>query len=88
MEQLLINLLSFLSGTVFGWIVSKIYCTKGIKFNGKNILLMAVAIAWLISIVAEVINPSIYSTPVAVHAIMGAVVGSLFKGNNPLWSKK
>lgn len=37
----------------------------------------AVALAWLASVFADILIPS-YQTPIALHGLMGTVVGSVF----------
>lgn len=48
-----------------------------LKMDAKNWLMLVVSIVWAISIVAEIFVP-VYTTNLAVHALMGAVVGGFF----------
>lgn len=38
----------------------------------------AVSVVWMVSVFAEVLSAGNYSTPLAVHGLMGTVVGSVF----------
>lgn len=38
---------------------------------------VAVAIAWLVSVIADILIPE-YQTPIAIHGLMGTVVGSIY----------
>lgn len=39
---------------------------------------VAVTVVWLASMTAEIVTSGAYTTPLAVHGLMGTVVGSVF----------
>lgn len=45
--------------------------------NSRNLLILAVTVVWVITMLASVLNPA-YQVPVAVHGIMGGIVGYFF----------
>lgn len=77
----IINIISFITGTIFGMVVSSLLRRYKVEFNSRNLIVVIVTVAWLISIISEIINPGVYKTPYAVHTIMGIIVGSLFKSD-------
>jgi len=70
----------FIFGLVSGWIIHRIFVKK-ISVNWeRTIISVVVLLVWAISVVLDIVVPT-YSTPTAVHAIMGLVTGYFFEGN-------
>lgn len=80
MNDWLINALWFIIGVIVGKYTSLKQLNR-ININPKNFILVVTTTAWAISIIAEIMNPSVYKTPTAVHGVMGVIIGSIFKKN-------
>lgn len=85
-------MLQTLTGAVGGFVAGYTTKTLLIKFTHREqvskemiseIVVLIVSFAWLASILVLLNNP-VFQIPFAVHALMGAVVGWLFKIENPL----
>ena len=77
--QMVIGVVSFFLGTVFGYAMHDIL-KKSFDMteeNSKNFLLVVVTLIWAISMLVGIVN-SAYEVPVAVHALMGSIVGFFF----------
>lgn len=60
--------------------VSALYVNEQEVIDIRRTLAVLLIFVWVLSIIAEIGMPA-YSTPLAVHAIMGGVVGFLFSGS-------
>lgn len=72
-------LFAFLIGNVSGYLFHDVL-KKSFNMSessSKNFLLVMVTIMWTISMIYDILSPS-YDVPVAVHALMGAIVGFFF----------
>ena len=72
-------LLAFLVGNLSGYLFHD-FLKKTLDMsesNSKTFLLVTVTIMWAISMVYDILSPA-YDVPVAVHALMGAIVGFFF----------
>lgn len=69
-----------LLGFVIGWFVHKHVSRKGIEDWERGLITIVVTTAWAISVVLDVVLLN-YETPIAVHAVMGLVVGYFFEGS-------
>ncbi len=78
-NQLIIGIVGFFFGNVSGYLLHDIL-KKTLNMNedsSKNFLLIIVTLIWAVSMLVDIISPT-YDVPVAVHAIMGAIVGFFF----------
>lgn len=78
-SQSAVILIAFIFGNVTGYLFHD-FLKKTLNMNeeaSKNFLLLTVTIIWAVSMVVDIISPS-YDVPVAVHALMGAIVGFFF----------
>jgi len=78
-SSLIIGLVTFLLGNVSGYLLHD-FMKKSLQIeesNSKNFLLFVVTIIWAISMIVGIVNPS-YEVPVAVHGLMGAIIGFFF----------
>lgn len=73
-------ILGVLLGFILGWFVHKHVSHREIENWERGLITIVVTIAWAISVVFDVIIAG-YNTPVAVHAVMGLVVGYFFEGS-------
>lgn len=69
-----------LIGFVIGWFVHKHISKTGMDNWERGLITVIVTCAWAISVVLDVVLLQ-YETPVAVHAVMGLVVGYFFEGS-------
>ena len=77
--QLAIGIISFILGNVSGYLTHDIM-KKSLNMSeesSKNFLLVTVTLIWAISMLVDVISPT-YDVPVAVHGLLGAIVGFFF----------
>lgn len=70
----------FFCGFVSGYAFGKLLRSKDDTNWGKASVSLVVPIAWFMSIVFDILVID-YSTPVAIHAIMGLVTGYFYPSN-------
>ncbi len=77
--QLVTAVVSFFLGNISGYLLhDKLQKSFNMSENAsKNFLLVVVTLIWSCSMLVDIISPN-YDVPVAVHAIMGAIVGFFF----------
>lgn len=78
-EKIIIGFITFILGNVSGYFLHDAL-KKGLNMseeNSKNFLLVTVTLVWAISMLVDIISPT-YDVPVAVHGILGAIVGFFF----------
>lgn len=81
-------ILGVLLGFILGWFVHKHVSKREIANWERGLITIVVTVAWAISVVFDVVIAG-YQTPVAVHAVMGLVVGYFFEGSiTDLFKKK
>lgn len=77
--NLAIAVLFFFFGNISGYLLhdrmQKVFNMS--EENSKNFLLVSVTLIWAASMIVDVISP-VYDVPVAVHGLMGAIVGFFF----------
>jgi len=82
--QLVIPTSSFavglLLGFLLGWFVHKFISKKEIENWERAFITVVVTCAWVVSVLFDILIAT-YSTPVAVHAVMGLVAGYFFEGS-------
>jgi uncharacterized membrane protein YoaK (UPF0700 family) len=79
LSQLVIPIIFFFAGGVSGYLTHD-HIKRTVNMteeSSKNFLLVVVTAVWAISMLADLASPN-YDVPVAVHAIMGAIVGFFF----------
>lgn len=77
--SLIIGVVTFILGNITGYFLHDFF-KKSLMMNednSKNLLLLSVTVIWVISMLVSIINPA-YQVPVAVHGIMGVIVGFFF----------
>jgi len=67
-------------GFIFGWMSHKHISKTEIQNWERALITVMVSIAWVISVVLDIVLQT-YETPVAVHGVMGMVVGYFFEGS-------
>lgn len=78
-SQAAVVILSFIFGNVSGYMLhDTLKRTLNMdEASSKNFLLIVVTIVWACSMLVDIASPN-YDVPVAVHALMGAIVGFFF----------
>lgn len=83
-SQLLIPIATFLVGTfagfLAGWFGHKFVSKKEVANWERAIITVVVTFAWVISVILDMALDT-YETPVALHGVMGMVVGYFFEGS-------
>jgi hypothetical protein len=79
LENLIIAVVAFLLGNVSGyWLHDQLKKTFNMSEQGsRNFLLVTVTLMWALSMVVDILSPT-YEVPIAVHGILGAIVGFFF----------
>lgn len=75
--ELLTALLVFVLGFATGYFAG-ICIREATQVQIRHAIAIVIAFAWFVSLLASVLDPG-YQTPIAVHGMMGAVVGYLFQ---------
>jgi uncharacterized membrane protein len=77
--NLIVGLFSFFMGNISGYVLhDRLKKTLNMSENSsKNFLLVIVTLVWSLSMIVDVFNPD-YEVPIAVHGILGAIVGFFF----------
>lgn len=70
----------FIFGVVTGWLIHRVFTKKMGQNWERAIISVVVLLVWAVSVVLDIVVET-YSTPTAVHAIMGLVTGYFFEGN-------
>lgn len=73
-------LLGALFGFLLGWFVHKHISQREVENWERGLITVVVTFAWAVSTVFDVFVSG-YNTPIAVHAVMGLVVGYFFEGS-------
>lgn len=68
----------FFMGFATGWIVRGIRDKSNSSINNEKVIALLVAGIWAVSVIVDMINPS-YETPIAIHGLMGGIVGFYYK---------
>lgn len=72
--------IGFVLGLLVGYSLGRFLRNNNMKHWERSVITLAVLLVWVISVFADILVDS-YSTPTAVHAIMGIVAGYFFEGN-------
>ena len=67
-------------GTFIGWFGHKHISTKEIANWERAMITVVVSFAWVVSVILDVALTT-YETPIALHGVMGMVVGYFFEGS-------
>lgn len=83
-QQLLLPLITFLVGVALGsglgWFAHKYVSKKEIANWERAVITVVVTFAWVVSVILDIALDT-YETPVALHGVMGMVVGYFFEGS-------
>lgn len=71
-------LVGFSIGFSAGWITRGLRDKSQTNIDNEKVIALLVAFIWAISVIADIINPS-YDTPIALHGLMGGIVGFYYK---------
>lgn len=77
--QLAVGLVCFIMGNVSGYLFHDVL-KKSLNMTEeaiKNFLIITITIIWATSMIVDVLSPT-YDVPVAVHGLLGAIVGFFF----------
>lgn len=78
-QQLVVAFITFLLGNLSGYFLHD-FLKKSMQISenmSKNFVLLIVSLIWATSMVVGLLNPT-YQVPLAVHGLMGAIVGFFF----------
>lgn len=74
-----VGIATFILGNICGFFLHDLFRKTFLMSEdaSKNVLLLAVTTIWVISMLVSIVNPA-YQVPVAVHGLLGAIVGFFF----------
>lgn len=72
--------IGFLLGVSVGWFTHKKITNKSVENWERAFISIIVTMVWVVSVLFDIAIAA-YSTPVAVHAVMGLVAGYFFEGS-------
>lgn len=79
MTNIIIPILSYIAGILTGIFAGRIYYKKMDNKNlNSDMVLIVVTVIWAISMIIDIASPT-WETPVAVHGLMGAIVGFFYR---------
>lgn len=82
-SQILVPAATFIIGLTVGffagWLAQKNISHTAVENWERALITIFVTLAWIISVVLDIALDT-YETPVAVHGVMGMVVGYFFEG--------
>lgn len=79
METLILSIIAYTSGVLTGVFASRIlYKETDNKQLNSNLVLIVVTLVWSLSMIIDIASPT-WETPVAVHGLMGAIVGFFYR---------
>jgi len=82
-QELLLPIVTFAVGAILGmfvgWFGHKHVSEKEIANWERALITVVVTFAWVLSVILDIVLQT-YETPVALHGVMGMVVGYFFEG--------
>lgn len=78
--NLILAVAIFVFGNVSGWFLRGIMEKKAFHMSeqaSKNFLIILITLTWVFAMIVDVSNPN-YDVPIAVHGILGVIVGFFF----------
>lgn len=77
--NIIVGLVAFFLGNVSGYLLHDILkrSLNMSEESSKNFLLITVTLIWALSMLVDILSPT-YDVPIAVHGILGAIVGFFF----------
>lgn len=80
MENIIIGIIAYISGVLTGIFAGRIFFDKKMKQGTLNadLVLLVVTVVWGLSMIIDIASPT-WETPIAVHGLMGAIVGFFYK---------
>lgn len=88
-QELVLPVATFITGAALGffvgWFAHKYISHKEIANWERAVITVTVTFAWLVSVILDIALDT-YETPVALHGVMGMVVGYFFEGS--IFNKK
>jgi len=78
--NLILAVAIFVFGNVSGWFLRGIMEKKAFHLSeqaSKNFLIILITLTWVFAMLVDVSNPN-YDVPIAVHGILGVIVGFFF----------
>lgn len=88
-QEILIPIITFvlgvMVGALIGWFSQKHISKNKIENWERALITVVVSFAWVVSVILDVALDT-YETPVALHGVMGMVVGYFFEGS--IFNKK
>ena len=80
-HDLSVALIASVVGFVCGYLMRGHLGSKLDGASGASFILLIVACAWALSVIFDIASPT-YETPIAIHGLMGLIVGFFYKNKN------
>lgn len=81
MENIIIAVISYIAGLISGIFAGRLFFRENVKKNlNSDLVLLVVTAVWAISMLIDIASPT-WETPVAVHGLMGAIVGFFYRAS-------
>lgn len=80
MMNLIIAIAIFIFGNISGFFLRGVMEKKAFHMTeqaSKNFLIILITLTWVFAMIVDVSNPN-YDVPIAVHGILGVIVGFFF----------
>jgi len=78
-ENLITGIIAYVAGLLTGIFAGRIVYSKGDKSTlNSDMILLVVTVIWALSMIVDIASPT-WETPVAVHGLMGAIVGFFYR---------
>ncbi len=68
----------FALGFILGYVVRGYKEKFNSTIDNEKFIALLVSLIWAISVIVDMLNP-VYDTPIALHGLMGAIVGFYYK---------
>jgi len=78
MNNIILGIIAYVAGLITGIVAGRFYYSKNDKNVNSDMVLVVVTIIWALSMIIDIASP-VWETPVAVHGIMGIIVGFFYR---------
>lgn len=79
MQNLITGIIAYVAGLLTGIFAGRIIYTKDRQSTiNSDMILLVVTVVWALSMIVDIASPT-WETPVAVHGLMGAIVGFFYR---------
>lgn len=81
LRDLVIAVIAFTLGIVAGYLIRGHIGKKVDGISGSAFILVVITTCWGLSVLFDILSPT-YETPIAIHGLMGIIVGFFYKSKN------